>query len=143
MSVISSGRALFIVANLFYSVGSFIADYSVTHVFNPRWMPHAKFHNGQTMSLSVMLASLSIALLFLPTDSPRHRKQNLLLAATVGSLYCAAAMCASLFPGTAWSDPEFETSVPAAQAYIFGIQLVAVWVAYWLEIRRLRKLKAI
>ena len=34
------------------------------HLHNPAWPPHAKFHNGQTMLLGVLLGSLALAMLF-------------------------------------------------------------------------------
>jgi hypothetical protein len=39
------------------AVGGYLADWNETHVFNPKWSPHAKFHNGQTMSTGLALAS--------------------------------------------------------------------------------------
>ncbi|KAK1021021.1 hypothetical protein LTR33_018606, partial [Friedmanniomyces endolithicus] len=50
-SLLTPGRALITLANLLYAVGAFAADFNETHVYNPRWPPHARFHNGQTMTL--------------------------------------------------------------------------------------------
>lgn len=47
------GRILITVGNLFYSLGAFAADYNETHVKNPRWPPHAKFHNGKSYLTTV------------------------------------------------------------------------------------------
>jgi hypothetical protein len=43
---LTAGRLFIVVGNLLYAVGAFIADYNETHVKNPRWPPHARFHNG-------------------------------------------------------------------------------------------------
>lgn len=47
----SLGRILLALVAVVTSVGGYIADWNETHVYNPRWPPHAKFHNGQTMSM--------------------------------------------------------------------------------------------
>ena len=75
------------------------------HLRNPRWPPHAKFHNGQTMLMGVFGGSLSLAILFgaRPLTLPL-----LLIAAGVAVSYFVAMACAPAFPGTDWIDPEFE-----------------------------------
>lgn len=143
ISTTTTGRALFVIGNLFYSAGSFIADFNHTHVLNPRWPPHARFHNGQTMSLGLMLAALSTYLAFRSAASPTEHKQNVWLAAVVGSLYCTAGLSAILYPGTDWVDPEFEVPVRAGQGYMFAVEVVLVWVAYAIEVRALNKQKAL
>jgi hypothetical protein len=43
------------------AVGAHMADFfSNTHIFNDRWPPHAKFHTGQTLSMSILLGVMSV-----------------------------------------------------------------------------------
>jgi hypothetical protein len=79
------------------------------HLYNPTWPPHAKFHNGQTMMLGVLLGTIALVILFgsRPLTLPAF-----LIAAAIASVYFVAMVLAPLFPGTAWVDPEFEAFVP-------------------------------
>lgn len=158
--IITPGRLLIVAANLAYSIGAFVADWSETHVLNPRWPPHARFHNGQTMTLGTLLASTSIYFalrpIFASTSSLGEEKpgpstrsttaaatassissarEDVFHAALIGCFYCLAGMSAILYPGTAWSDPEFQHG--GEQRYIFSTIIALVWAGYWLERRRL------
>jgi len=54
-------RVLFLLSALGLGLGAHMADYfSPTHIFNDRWPPHAKFHTGQTLSMSILLGVLSV-----------------------------------------------------------------------------------
>jgi hypothetical protein len=94
--------------------GGFIADFVVwetarQHMKNPAWPPHAKFHNAQTMLMGIGLGLLGGLILFAPRPLTTP---GLLLASGVASLYWISMLLAPLFPGTAWSDPEFRESTP-------------------------------
>jgi hypothetical protein len=93
-----------------YCYGGLLADAVIPstarmHQRNPRWPPHAKFHNGQTMLMGILTGTLSLVLLFgvRPLTMPWF-----LTATAVASLYWLGLVFAPLFPGTAWLDPEFE-----------------------------------
>ena len=97
-----------------FGFGGYIADAVIPatarqHLHNPAWPPHAKFHNGQTMLMGIGLGSLSLYLLFgcKPLTFPQF-----LLAAVVAGLYFASMALATIFPGTAWIDPEFAHDWP-------------------------------
>ena len=75
------------------------------HLRNPAWPPHAKFHNGQTMLMGIGQGLLSLAILF--GFHPLTFSLFLVATAAAGSYYIAMVL-APMFPGTAWSDPEFK-----------------------------------
>ena len=97
-----------------FNYGGLVADAIVPsgakqHLFNPKWPPHAKFHNGQTMAMGIISGSLSLAILFgsRPLTLPLF-----LIAAAIAANYFVAMAFARAFPGTAWSDPEFAVGLP-------------------------------
>jgi hypothetical protein len=117
------------------AIGGLMADYFVPssgaqHIKNPRWPPHAKFHNAQSILMGLTLGALTIALLFQPGPLSVHR---LVLSAFLASIYWLCIFAAPVFPGTAFSDPEFALTNPSpmgvpAQLFI-GFVLVAVLLA--------------
>jgi hypothetical protein len=87
---------------LFVALGSFIADFNASHVLNPNWPPHARFHNGQTMSMSVGLCIASLYFTWrLPYLSTPEAKREALVASWVaGSMYCVTGLSAIAYPGS-------------------------------------------
>ena len=106
MNRFAIGRWLLSLNALFVGVGGFLADWNATHLFNPNWPPHAKFHNGQTMATGALLA---LASLFFVWRRAGDRKTNVLATAIFGGVLYWTQAAANLFPGTAWTDPEFLT----------------------------------
>jgi uncharacterized membrane protein len=117
------------------AIGGLLADYFIPssgkqHIKNPRWPPHAKFHNAQSILMGFALGGLSLALLFQRSHVSESR---LLLSALLASIYWLCIFAAPIFPGTAFSDPEFASANPRpmgvpAQLFI-GFVLVAILVA--------------
>ncbi|OIW25697.1 hypothetical protein CONLIGDRAFT_656435 [Coniochaeta ligniaria NRRL 30616] len=108
------GKILLTVSATALIFASPMADYNHTHIFNPRWPPHAKFHTGQTITLSIALGLMTLFLTYRPdlaSTSPRDaqilRKESLKLAAFTGSIYWLAGLAAYFFPGADGLDPEF------------------------------------
>ena len=136
-----------VILNLLYGVGAFLADWNKTHVLNPNWPPHARFHNGQTMTLGVLLNATTLYLLFRgsfgkPAASSRTKDRELddvFLAALVGSLYCTAGLSAIWYPGALWADPEYYIPY-APQGWLFGGIVVGQWICFSRERARIERI---
>ena len=128
------GRICFTVGALIQALGPFVADYNETHVLNPRWPPHARFHNGQTMSMGVCLALGTLYYTYRPA-SGAAAADSILTAAIFGSLYWVTGLSAILYPGSKGIDPEFGEGFP--QVWLFAGLLGLTWTGWWLETRKL------
>ena len=83
-------------------VSPYIADWNATHIHNPTWPPHAKFHNAQTMLLGLALGACALATVWRRSSDPRL---HLRFAALFGALYWITQLGSITFPGTAYTDP--------------------------------------
>ena len=107
-------KALVSLVAIATALGGALADLVIPatakqHMSNPHWPPHAKFHNGQTISLGVFLGLLALWFLWSPGGDQRVQFH---LGVIVAALYWLSMLGASILPGTRWVDPEFakETS---------------------------------
>lgn len=138
MQMVLSSRLIFRVIGLTLPLAAHKADMNQTHIYNPHWPPHAKFHNGQTLSMSILLGGLTVFLAWWPSnDVPA----TVAAAAVAASLYFVTQSTAILYPNTAYVDPEFKPQtvlrVPLA-VVIDVIYLSGVVVASWLGFRGVR-----
>lgn len=109
------GRILVSLIAIVTVVAPFLADWNETHIYNPYWTPHAKFHNAQTMSFGAVAGLLSLAFLWWPGSQRFHHQVGALFAA----IYWITQPMSLLFPGTALADPHFGLSMPV----IAGIEI--------------------
>ena len=83
-------------------VSPYIADWNATHIYNPTWPPHAKFHNAQTMLLGLALGACA---LFTVWRGAGGARLSLRTATVFGALYWITQLGSITFPGTAYVDP--------------------------------------
>jgi len=107
-------RMLFCFVSLYLAIAAHVADDSRTHLLDPRWPPHAKFHDGQTLMFSIFLASLTIIFAVRRTQD---RNTTVMATTSFAALYWVTQAFAIVYPGTAFVDPEFDT----ASAYLLGL----------------------
>jgi hypothetical protein len=139
MALISS--MIFTAVGVSLPIAAHRADMNETHIYNPRWSPHAKFHDGQTLSLSLLLGGLTTFLAWKPT---RNVPMMVAGAGIAASLYFISQGTAILYPGTDYSDPEFGTRAPNTippAVKIDGVYLSAVALASVLGFLACRKPK--
>ena len=141
----SIGKLLISLVAIFTAVSPYLADWNETHIYNPLWLPHAKFHNAQTMVLGLLLGLFAIFCLWFRRDVSDKQKLN--EATVLASLYWLAQLPAALFPGTALTDPG---SNHVQMPVVFGIELnqiimvvVVIFplltLGYYLETKSLKK----
>lgn len=112
-----TGKLILSFMGLFTTVSPYLADWNITHIYNPTWPPHAKFHNAQTMVLGALLGLLTLYVLWIRKEV--NALQRLNDAAIIVSLYWVAQLPAILFPGTKLVDPGINhVQMPV----IFGVQ---------------------
>lgn len=121
---------------LFTIASPFVADWNATHIYNPRWPPHAKFHNGQTMLLGVVLGLGTLWFAASPAATAPARRVQLQAAALLAAAYWLTQGFSGTFPGAAFIDPEFGPLPHVAglpvQAFIDVVVLSLVGLAYYL-----------
>ena len=121
------GKILTSIAAVLPSAGAFVADWNETHVHNPNWPPHAKFHNGQTLAFAFELSALSLWQLWRRSSRPQSAlRWGTLLA----GLYWAAQAPAILVPGAALADPEYagkEPRIAGIPANQLTMQAAVIW----------------
>lgn len=115
------------------TVGPYVFDWNETHIRNPKWPPHAKFHNAQTMSMGVALSTA----VFYHLWKPGYSRTALDSAAISASTYWVTQLSAGLYPGTASVDPPGEDNWPQLK---FALPILgAIALGYVIERRRITR----
>jgi hypothetical protein len=130
-----TGKLLLSIVAVFTIVSPYVADWNASHIYNPLWTPHAKFHNAQTMAVAVLLGSSSLFFLW-----RKYAQAALLIGLLTGdllaSLYWASQVIAFLYPGVAWTDPNLLqpnqslSDVPIqlkGDLVLFAVVAIATW----------------
>jgi hypothetical protein len=131
-------RVVFIFVAVFFAVAGHHADMSKTHMFNPNWPPHAKFHAGQTLMFSIVLGLCTI---FFSIRRTNDKVNAVIAAALFSGLYAVTQALAILYPNTYFWDPEFA-SMPntilglPGQLFIDGVALSLVAFSAWFALRK-------
>jgi hypothetical protein len=100
---LNTGRVILSIIAVGTVVSPFLADWNATHIYNPLWTPHAKFHNAQTMAMAVLLG---LAALFYTWRKSDNLRASLLPAWLFAGFYWISQTLAFVFPGVAWTDPD-------------------------------------
>ncbi len=111
-------RVLASVVALATAVLPFVADWNETHLFNPRWTGHARFHGAQTMALGAVLGLLALYWLW--------RRGRFVDGVVIAGVYWVTQALALGFPGVALIDPEFADRIPHI-AWLGGVQPNQLW----------------
>jgi hypothetical protein len=108
----NSGRRILISVAALTTVGGFLADWNRTHLFNPNWPPHAKFHDAQSIILGSVLGASG--LYFLRRRS-KYPERDLALGALLPSFFWVAQGASFAFPEAEGFEAEFPEKVPCVK----------------------------
>ena len=96
------GTALLTLANAITIAGPISADWNSSHIFNPQWPSHARFHGVTALAMVTTLASASIWSIW---SGSGNQDTARFFAAAVPVAYWAPFLVATFVPGTAVDDP--------------------------------------
>jgi hypothetical protein len=133
-----TGRWLLASVAISTTVGGYITDWNRTHLFNPRWTAHAKFHDAQTILLGTLAGSSALILL---RRTNGDQLVQLRMATWMLALFWLAMAGSILFPNTAQADRDFADLIPTIAGIRIGpsgvslLMLVLIATGYHLELR--------
>ncbi len=132
------GRPILTGIAAFTAASGFLADWNRTHLFNPRWTPHAKFHDAWTILLGTSLGSTALYLLW-------RRRPDPAVSALLLAQFWAAQAGSFAFPGAAGVTKEFRRAssrrglAKIPEGVASAAMLALTGLGYLLERRRLRR----
>ena len=103
------GHSLLIAMSAATAVSGFIMDMNKTHIYNPRWTPHSKFHNAISIMNGALLGAAGLYFLL---AKHKNRKMALKLGAALPGMFWSSLLAAPLFPGAKGMEAEFPNKVP-------------------------------
>jgi hypothetical protein len=116
------------------TVGGFVADWNRTHLFNPDWSPHARFHDALSMALGALLGVCGLCLLCRKGKDPLT---DVALGALLPSLFWTAQGASFASPGAEGFEAEFPEKVSRVKGVWMNerfssalmLALIAAWCA--------------
>lgn len=115
-------KVLITFATLVYGIVPAIADLSETHLLNPAWSAHARFHGAWFLAFSAGMAFMSLFILW--------RRDQLHLPIFVGLTFTAgfwiAVLTAPLYGGALVDENGIETVVMGLDANVFVFSVLMI-----------------
>ena len=136
-----AGRALLTTIAALTAAAGFIADMNKTHMFNPRWTPHAKYHDAMTILLASMLGTSGTYLLH---KKGGNQKFQLALGTILPGFFWTAMAGSFAFPGAKGLEAEFPDKVKKLgslrlnEGFASAVMLALLATGLVIETKRLR-----
>ena len=121
------------------TVNGLAADWNYTHLLNPTWGPHAKFHDFVSDMAGVYCG---LAALFYLFRRGARSIDDLQFSNVVQTIFWISLLSGFLWPGAGGTASEHPEIVPKVlgvrlnEAFISVTTLAAMWVTYPFERRR-------
>lgn len=105
------------------ATGGFLADWNKTHLFNPNWPPHAKFHDAMSITLASFLGGAGMY--FLLRKGTDHH-QDVKLGTMLPAFFWASQGLSFVFPGAKGLEAEFPELVPRIKGVWLNEKFAAI-----------------
>jgi hypothetical protein len=118
------------------AINGVVADWNHSHLFNPAWTAHAKYHDAVSISAAIVLGIVALIYLWRPS------RDDLTFAVVAMSCFWAALLLGFAFPGTAQTAAEHPEVVPHVgplwlnEVFILTTSEIATLIAFFFERRR-------
>ncbi|WP_134090944.1 DUF6640 family protein [Olivibacter sp. XZL3] len=135
------GKKLLLGISVATIVGGYLADLNRTHILNPRWTPHSKFHNALSVITETFLGSAGLYFLLRKRG---NKKDNLKFGTLAPGFFWASMLGAIAFPGAKPLEAEFPEKVPEVgkvrlnETFASIVMLSLLGLGYFKERKRLQ-----
>jgi hypothetical protein len=129
VSDLSQAGRIILTAPLVLGIIAFVAfQWNTTHVFNPKWHPHARFHAVQLGLFFVAASGIGVWLIW---GSAVSLPSAAWLAAAVPLVFWGGEFAALLVRGTDPSpDPANPNTFPLLGAHVHGNLFFSAWMMF-------------
>jgi len=126
-------RALITLVALVTSLAPEIADFNATHLENPQWSAHARYHGVLLACTMVAIGTVSVALVWRPFPAG-ERRLRVALAAGLPAAVWGGFFIALAFPdASSWPDGVTHTMIVAPNVLVAGVLMALAALAWWLD----------
>jgi hypothetical protein len=128
------GRWLLSGVAVMLATNGFLGDWNRTHLFNPRWTPHSKYHDALTLLLGAGMGALSLRALW-------RREPDLETAALLPAIFFGAMAGSFAFPGAGsiareFPDPKDRVGLSKVHEGVISAGMLALTAAGYALSRR-------
>lgn len=121
--ILPAGKILLVTVAGLTTVGVFLADWNKTHLFNPNWPPHEKFHDAMSIAMGTFLGGAGMYLLLRKGEDLQRDTQ---MAAMLPAFFWASQGISFAFPGAKGLEAEFPELVPRIKGVWLNEKFVAI-----------------
>lgn len=129
-------KCLIAFASIMLTLGSWFFDAirkPHTHLFNPEWLPHARYHSALWL-FSITLSCLGSLWLLWGNYAQRDSPLAVWMAAFLPGLFYLSFFPSLLFRNTsAWDDGEKPFMPVAPQVIVSVVMLLVLGLAVWID----------
>ncbi|RSM80091.1 hypothetical protein DMH04_30645 [Kibdelosporangium aridum] len=132
--MVRAGKIILTVALVATMLGPTVVDFNESHVFNPAWPPHARFHAVMLLAVGIGMSIVGLWLVW-------RRSPSYEVATAVPVVVWGAFFVPLLVPGTSVEEYPGEVGRLAGipmNLLLAGVFILLALIGYWMSVRKPR-----